>query len=437
MVTITDATPGSVIYYTTNGSTPTAASTVYSGPITVSATATVKAVAQALGDTLSGVAGATYTLATATPAISPGAGKYVAPTMVTITDATPGSVIYYTTNGSTPTAASTVYSGPITVSATGKVKAVAQAPGDTLSGVVSASFTLATAVPVISPGAGIYATPTAVTIADATPGSVIYYTTNGSTPTAASTVYSGPITVNASETVKAVALAPGDVLSTVASAAFVIQAPTVSYPSGFITQGLKLNGSAALSGAVLQLTPNMAYKAASAYFTSPVNVQAFINDFTFQLPLPVSNGITFVLQNQGLTALGADGGNLGYGSATAGAGIQQSMAIKFDVHNNAGEGIDSTGLYIDGAAPTIPATDLTPTGLNLNSGNVFHAHMTYDGTTLVVNITDTVTAATATQSYVVNIPATVGSNTAFAGFTAGTGASIAAQNILTWNFNSQ
>ena len=289
----------------------------------------------------------------------------------------------------------------------------------------------------VTPGTGTYATPTAVTIADATPGSVIYYTTNGSTPTAASTAYSGLITLNASATVKAVAQAPGDALSAVASAAFVIQAPAVSYPSGFITQGLKLNGSAALNATVLQLTPDVAYKAASAYFTSPVNVQAFINDFTFQLPLPVSNGITFVLQNQGLTALGADGGNLGYGSATAGAGIQQSMAIKFDDHNNAGEGIDSTGLYINGAAPTIPATDLTPTGLNLNSGNVFHAHMTYDGTTLVVTITDTVTAATATQSYVVNIPSIVGANTAYAGFTAGTGASIAQQNILTWNFNSQ
>jgi hypothetical protein len=436
-VTITDATPGAVIYYTTDGTSPTTASTPYSGPITLNASARVKAVAQAPGDRLSGGASASYTLTTATPVISFSGGKYVAPGAVTITDTTPGAVIYYTTDGTTPTTASTLYSGLITLNASARVKAVAQAPGDTLSGGASANYTLATATPVITPGTGTYATSNAVTIADATPGAVIYYTTNGSTPTAASTVYSGSITINVNATVKAIAQAPGDTLSGVASASYIMEAPAILYSPGFAATGLKLNGSATLNGTTLQLTSNAAYKAGSAYFLSPVNIQAFINDFTFQLPLPVSNGIAFVLQNQGLTALGADGGNLGYGSATAGAGIQQSMAIKFDDHNNSGEGIDSTGLYINGAAPTIPATDLTPTGLNLNSGNVFHAHMTYDGTTLIVTITDTVTAATATQSYVVNIPSIVGANTAYAGFTAGTGATFAQQNILTWNFNPQ
>ena len=65
-----------------------------------------------------------------------------------------------------------------------------------------------------------------------------------------------------------------------------------------------------------------------------------------------------------------------------------------------------------------------------------HAHLTYDGTTLVVSITDTVSNATFSTSKALNIPATVGANTAYVGFTAGTGGSTALQNILNWTYTS-
>ena len=60
--------------------------------------------------------------------------------------------------------------------------------------------------------------------------------------------------------------------------------------------------------------------------------------------------------------------------------------------------------------------------------------MTYDGTTLNVTITDTVTQATASQSYAVNIPSLVGGNTAYVGFTGGTGDLTAVQKILNWTY---
>ena len=82
------------------------------------------------------------------------------------------------------------------------------------------------------------------------------------------------------------------------------------------------------------------------------------------------------------------------------------MAVKFDLYNNSGEGADSTGLYINGAIPTVPAIDLSSTGINLHSGDIFNAQLSYDGITLTVVITDTVTNATATQTYTVDIPAT-------------------------------
>ena len=113
------------------------------------------------------------------------------------------------------------------------------------------------------------------------------------------------------------------------------------------------------------------------------------------------------------------------------------MAIKFDLYNNAGEGNDSTGLYTDGATPTIPAIDLSSSGINLHSGDIFNVQMTYDGTTLTVVITDTATNASATQTYTVHIPAVVGGPTAYVGFTGGSGGSSAIQEILNWSYSPE
>jgi len=108
--------------------------------------------------------------------------------------------------------------------------------------------------------------------------------------------------------------------------------------------------------------------------------------------------------------------------------------VKFDLYSNAGEGVNSTGLYVNGASPTMPATTLGG-GVNLHSGDIFKVHMTYDGTTLTMTITDTVnTAQTFTTSWAVNIPGTVGANTAWVGFTGGTGGAVATQEIVTWTY---
>ena len=70
------------------------------------------------------------------------------------------------------------------------------------------------------------------------------------------------------------------------------------------------------------------------------------------------------------------------------AGYRNSVAVKFDLYNNNGEGVDSTGLYTNGAWPTTPAVDMTASGVNLHSGDPFHVHISYDGTNLTMTITD-------------------------------------------------
>jgi hypothetical protein len=62
--------------------------------------------------------------------------------------------------------------------------------------------------------------------------------------------------------------------------------------------------------------------------------------------------------------------------------------------------------------------------------------LVYNGTTLTMTITDTVTQATYTTSFTINIPSTVGGNTAYVGFTGGTGGLTATQEILAWTYGN-
>ena len=168
----------------------------------------------------------------ATPTFSVPAGNYTSIQTVTISDATGGATIYYTTNGTPPNIGSAVYSGSITVSSTETLEAVAIASGYSNSTVASAAYTviLPTATPTISLASGTYDQPQSVSISDATLGAVIYYTTDGTTPTTSSPVYNGAITVSSTETLQTIALAPGDSVSGVASASYTDTLPAATGP---------------------------------------------------------------------------------------------------------------------------------------------------------------------------------------------------------------
>jgi hypothetical protein len=214
----------------------------------------------------------------------------------------------------------------------------------------------------------------------------------------------------------------------------------IQFPTGFAGSAalLKLNGSAKLPGSDLILTDGLTSQVSSVYALEQQNIASFSTQFDFQITgtWPLGDGFTFVIQRSSLSAIGQGGGGLGYGAASTGGsgGIASSIAIKFDVYSNQGEGTNSTGLYLNGAAPTLNGVDIGLGGFNMRSYNLSRATMTYDGTTLTVTLKDLLTGATATQNYNVNIPAVIGGSAAWIGFTAASGALTSVSRISNWVF---
>jgi hypothetical protein len=136
------STSGATIYYTTNGVTPTTASPKYVGPILVHVTSTIKAFAST-GSASSAITSGVYTInAAAAPTFSPVPGKYTSAQTVTMASKTAGATIYYTTNGSVPTTSSAKYTGPVTISATTALKAMAVASGMSNSTITAGTYTI-------------------------------------------------------------------------------------------------------------------------------------------------------------------------------------------------------------------------------------------------------------------------------------------------------
>ena len=163
-----------------------------------------------------------------------------------------GAEIHYTTDGTTPNASSPLYSSAITLNATATVKAIAIKDGVT-SSVANKTFTKSSTPVVNAPsitGTTPFETSTQVTMS-AENGAEIRYTTNGTNPTSSSSLYSGPITLNATTTVKAIAIKDG-VNSSVASQTFTKQSEPVAGRS------FTVNGNTVAEGGSVSATAGQA-----------------------------------------------------------------------------------------------------------------------------------------------------------------------------------
>jgi hypothetical protein len=193
---------------------------------------------------------------------------------------------------------------------------------------------------------------------------------------------------------------------------------------------------------LLRLTDGGPAEAGGAFTTTRVGVANFTTTFNFQLhggTTPSGEGIAFVLQGISPTALGPTAPGSG-GQGLGAGGIPNSVAIKFDLNDNMGEGSNSTGLFLGGDLPTIAANpsdtlvDLSGSGIDLHSGDPFSVTLTYDGTMLTETITDTSTAASFTVTYAVDIVGALGGNVGYAGFTGTTSSLSTIAEVQNWSY---
>jgi hypothetical protein len=213
-----------------------------------------------------------YSAASA-PVFSLKVGTYYTAQSVSISDASPGTTIYYTTDGSTPTTDSTPYTNPIPVTSTVTLKAIA-AGGAYLASPVSEVIYQVPAPPTFSLPAGTYSGTQNVSIHDATAGATIFYTTDGTTPSTSSTVYAGPIAVSGKMTLMAMARS-GQLLSPVASISY-------NTPLASSTASLKASAMSVNVGQQVTLTATITGSSPTGSVTfsagsSPLGVVNLVN----------------------------------------------------------------------------------------------------------------------------------------------------------------
>jgi hypothetical protein len=207
-VSISCTTSGVAIYYTIDGSEPNEASTPYSSAFTVSVSTTVRARAYREHMDPSPITDAAYVIDypdVATPTLDPAPGTYSADQIVTISCATAGAAVYYTTDGSDPTQSSTLYAGTFVVTSPTTVKARGYRAAMDPSAIGEAYYYIDypnVAQPVATPAGGIYSAGVTVGVTCATPSATVYYTTNGATPTESDAVWTTDQVFGATTTLK-------------------------------------------------------------------------------------------------------------------------------------------------------------------------------------------------------------------------------------------
>lgn len=218
---------------------------------------------------------------------------------VTIT-AEQGATIHYTTDGTTPTESSNVYSNPFTVNTTTTVKALATKANYANSAVATATVAIDTptvAAPVITPVAGTYADSVTVSINCPTETVNIYYTLDGSEPTSTATLYTVPFTLNSNTTVKAKAFKANWHASATVSAAYTIaheaalavSATSLNFNSTTLTQSFDVT-SAFLTAPIVLTCNNTHFTLSQS--TIPANVTSATITVTYDAVEPATATIT-------------------------------------------------------------------------------------------------------------------------------------------------
>ncbi len=243
--------PDASVYFTTNGNiplfdVPNTFTMLYTGPIQVNQSTTIRAVAvksgfpnsQEVVSYISINGGPSPVMA---PVVSPGAGVYTSAQEISLSCETDSATIYYTTTGNVPvpgTSFTKIYSQPFVVHSSTQIRTFAVKEGmlnspQTITNIVINAPTPVVSTPVISPGSGNISPSQFISIDCATPGSIIYYTTNGNVPLLSpwpnsfTRIYTGPFRLSARgmNTIRAMATAPSSINSQVTVANLLVINP--------------------------------------------------------------------------------------------------------------------------------------------------------------------------------------------------------------------
>jgi hypothetical protein len=290
-VSLHTLTSGSQIYYTLDGSTPDQNSSLYTGPILITQDTRINAITYHNGMVPSNVTSANYRIIpplVSTPSFYPTQGIYGDTTDVTITTRDDSTIIYYTVDGSNPDTNSMVYTAPVEIDSTTRLKAFAVKEGMSPSNVASATYTLlppAAGAPVFSVGTGHYDSPQTVVITSPTTGAVIHYATGDDVLNDASPVYSSPITISKTTTLKAYAEKDSLRTSDITIATYTIgnQQQKVDTPA-FSLPGGHYNGVEQVS--IVTKTPG-----ATIYYTTDGS-DPNENSSVFAAPIVINDSVT-------------------------------------------------------------------------------------------------------------------------------------------------
>jgi hypothetical protein len=184
----------------------------------------------------------------------------------------------------------------------------------------------------------------------------------------------------------------------------------------------------------LRINQNTTSVAAAVWFSTPINIQTFTTSFVMRFDSTNGDGATFCIQTTGSNALGATGGGLGY------QGINRSVCVTLKTYNGA-NGQFSVDYLLNGNSPSLTgASGVLNNSMNLqpNTTWFFNVLISYNGTTLSWTVRNLLsTSLFYSSNATVNIPLTMGnSNTAFVGFTSGTGGATEACTVSSWLYNN-
>jgi fibronectin-binding autotransporter adhesin len=197
-----------------------------------------------------------------------------------------------------------------------------------------------------------------------------------------------------------------------------------------------------MTSGVLTLTQStLGTSSRSAFNNIPVTVGPFNASFVYQdASKNGADGVVFMLQSQGLTALGDPGGSLGYAGANLYTpGIAPSAGLGFNLYTSGQSGSSSLyqlsgGMLVSSVSTT---NSFSPgTSVNLDSGDPIQVNISYDGSSnLTITLSDSAAGSSYTNSYSVGSLVSAVSSSAYVGFSGGDGGSSSTQKISNFSFS--